>query len=180
MLNPLRHLKGKLNHICLPQTQIMRAVLIANSLTPAPTSLGQDSSLSVEDIRALGSRKAELDERRYHRFEFELMVHSQQAAFGLPSTVFDQLSAHERKLSHTVASFANQLSTRQQLYLQLAIRAKINQEYPDWQRLHLTPDSPFKVEMEVVPALTSSARIHELKALPKKGVMREALKAKDL
>ena len=32
MLNPLRHLKGKLNHIRLPQTQFMRVVEIANCI----------------------------------------------------------------------------------------------------------------------------------------------------
>lgn len=73
------------------------------------------------------------------------MVHSQNSAFGLSSTVLDELSAHERKVSHTVCAFAGELNMRQQMYLNLAIRQRINSEYPDWQKLHFSPESPFKV-----------------------------------
>jgi len=60
----------------------------------------------------------------------------------------------------------------------LAIRARINNEFSNWEHLHLTPECPFKVEMEVVPSLTAAARIPELRALKKRVVMKEAIKAK--
>ena len=67
------------------------------------------------------------------------MVHREQYKFGLPSTVFDKLNAHERKVSLTVSSFTSTLNSRQLTYLNLAIRKRINKELPDWNKLHLTP-----------------------------------------
>ena len=71
--------------------------------------------------------------------EFELMVHSQKAAFGLPSTIFDELSAYEKKVRLTLSNFTSGLNPRQLLYLNMAVRSKINKEHPDWDRLHLAP-----------------------------------------
>jgi hypothetical protein len=106
------------------------------------------------------------------------MVHSDNAKFGLSSTIFDQLSAYERKVSHTITSFADKLNPRQQLYLNLALRHRINSEYANWEHLHLTPECPFKVEMEVLPTLTAASRIPELRSLRKKVVMKEVVKSK--
>lgn len=106
------------------------------------------------------------------------MVHSQKASFGLPSTVFDTLSAYEKKVSLTLSSFTSTLTSRQLLYLNMAIRTKINKEHPDWDRLHLVPESPFKAELEVLPTLEAGSWLPELKAQAKKGVMAEVIKAK--
>ena len=38
MLNPLRHLSGKLNHLQLPQQPVMSILKLANSLTPTEDS----------------------------------------------------------------------------------------------------------------------------------------------
>lgn len=38
MLNPLKHLSGKLNHLRIPQTRFLRAVELANSIRPATSS----------------------------------------------------------------------------------------------------------------------------------------------
>lgn len=67
------------------------------------------------------------------------MVHNEQSVFGLPSTVFDKLTAHEKKVSLTVDSFTSTLNSRQLMYLNLAIRSRINHEFPDWNKLHLAP-----------------------------------------
>lgn len=71
-------------------------------------------------------------------------MHSQNAIFSLPSTIYDQLSPHERKVSHVITRFSSALSMRQQLFLNLALRRRLNSEYADWKRLHLAPESPFK------------------------------------
>ena len=67
------------------------------------------------------------------------MVHKQQASFGLPSTIYDKLTAHQKKMSFTIASLTSTLNTRQLMYLNMSIRKRINHEYPDWDKLHLTP-----------------------------------------
>ena len=145
MINPLRNLKGKLNHIRVPATQMMKVFLTANSIPCNGSSLAEDTT-SAEDILALKSNTTSIDQRRFHKLEFELMVHSQKAVYGLPSTIFDELSAYEKKVSLTLSSFTADLSPRQLLYLNMAIRTKINKEHPDWDRLHLAPESPFKAE----------------------------------
>lgn len=38
MLNPIKHLKGKLNHLRLNSTHLFRIVQLANSITPNPTA----------------------------------------------------------------------------------------------------------------------------------------------
>ena len=178
MLNPLRHLKGRLNHIRLPGNQVLRLIQIANLIQPTAHSLSQDDSVTVDSINALKSNQKAINERSFHRFEFEYMVHSQNAHAGLPSTVLDQLTAHERKVSHTITSFADTLNIRQLLYLNFALRNRINNEYPNWKKLHLTPECPFKVEMEVLPSLTAASRVPQLRALKKVKVMKAAIKAK--
>ena len=47
MLNPLKNLKGKLNHIRLPPTQLMRIYELANSIQGQGTSLTEDGSISA-------------------------------------------------------------------------------------------------------------------------------------
>jgi len=42
MLNPLRHLKGRLNHIRLPANQVHRLIQIANLIQPTAHSLSED------------------------------------------------------------------------------------------------------------------------------------------
>ena len=68
--------------------------------------------------------------------------------------------------------FAANLNLRQQQYLHLALRHKLNKELPIWNTIHLTPESPFKMAIEVLPSLSAGARINELKCLPKNGVMK--------
>jgi hypothetical protein len=53
------------------------------------------------------------------------MVHSQSAALDLPSTILDDLSPYERKISHAVYSYASRLSARQLLYVNLTLKAKL-------------------------------------------------------
>jgi hypothetical protein len=62
--------------------------------------------------------------------------------------------------------------------LNLALRAKINGEFPSWNTLHFSKESPSKVDLEILPTLTAASRLAELKALPKKTVMKEAISAK--
>lgn len=177
MLNPLRHLGGKLAHLHIPQTRYLRAVECANGLRPADGAEGL-AAVSVEEIAALRSRSDSVDARTYHKFRFDLQVHSEAALFASPSTAFDDLNAHERKISHLTAVYASQLNGRQLLYLNLAFRAKLNGEFPGWNTLHISAESPSKTDLEVLPTLTAASRIAELKALPKKAVMKEVITAK--
>ena len=55
MLNPLKNLKGKLNHIRVPPTQLMRVYELANSIQGQGTSLAEDGSVSALDILELRS-----------------------------------------------------------------------------------------------------------------------------
>lgn len=68
MLNPLKHLKGKLNHIKLPQVQLMRVYETANAIQGSGSSLSEDESVSTEDILGLRSGEGRIEERRFHRF----------------------------------------------------------------------------------------------------------------
>jgi|JI9StandDraft_1071089.scaffolds.fasta_scaffold158108_2 hypothetical protein len=106
------------------------------------------------------------------------MVHTDNAVYSLPSTIFDQLNPHERKISLAVTRYTSNLLPRHLLYLNLAIRQKINNEYSNWDKLHLSPEAPFKIEFEVMPSLLTSSRLGELKGLFKKGVMKAIIKAK--
>ena len=65
----------------------------------------------------------------------------------------------------------DQLNTRQMLYLNYVIRKKIANIYPNWDNLHLGPDSPFLKEFLVMPTMKSLRNLNDLKALPKKKVM---------
>ena len=68
MLNPLKNLKGKLNHIRVPPTQLMRVYELANSIQGKGTSLAEDGSVSAQDILELRSQSANINERRFHKF----------------------------------------------------------------------------------------------------------------
>jgi hypothetical protein len=177
MLNPIRHLSGKLNHLHIPQTRYLRIVELANSIRPSTKSKGL-GEVSVEDITALKSDTTTVDARTYHKFCFDLQVHTEAAVFASPSTIFDDLAPHERKITHLISTYASRLNSRQLLYLNLAFRAKLNGEFPAWNTLHLTEESPSKMDLEVLPTLSAGSRIPELKALPKKIVMKEVIAAK--
>jgi hypothetical protein len=105
-------------------------------------------------------------------------VHTEAAVYALPSTIFDDLNPHERKISHLISTYAAKLNSRQLLYLNLAFRKRLGGEFPDWQTLHLSEESPSKVDLEVLPTLSATSRIPELKALLKKTVMKEVISAK--
>jgi hypothetical protein len=64
------------------------------------------------------------------------------------------------------------------LYLNLAFRHKLNGEFPTWNTLHISGESPSKVDLEVLPTLSAASRMAELKALAKKTVMKEVITAK--
>jgi hypothetical protein len=68
ILNPLRHLGGKLNHFHLPEGRFLRTVQLANSIRghAQPDSPFQQTSL--EEIQALRSDTAALDQRAFHKF----------------------------------------------------------------------------------------------------------------
>jgi len=68
MLNPLKNLKGKLNHIRVPPVQLMRVYEIANSIQGKGASLVQDGSISADEILELRSDGGKIDERRFHKF----------------------------------------------------------------------------------------------------------------
>lgn len=176
-LNPIKHLGGKLGHLHIPQTRYLRIVELANSLRPRG-STSTLSNYSVEDIQGLSSPTSSVHARTYHKFEFDLAVHCDSARKGLPSTVFDDLNPYERKISLAIATYTSQLNSRQLLYLNLAFRKKIAHHFPTWNTLHLSEISPSKVDLEVVPTLTSASRLPVLKALPKIPVIKEIINAK--
>lgn len=93
MLNPIKHLAGKLNHFHLPQTRYLRIIELANSVRPSQESQDYQQA-SVEDILALKSNTRHLDPRAYHKFEFDLQVHTSSAVYALPSTIFDDLNPY--------------------------------------------------------------------------------------
>lgn len=176
-LNPIKHLGGKLGHLHIPQSRYLRIVELANSLRPRGTTSAL-SNYSLEDIQALSSATSNVNARAYHKFEFDLGVHSNSARKGLSSTVFDDLSPYERKISLSIATYTSQLNSRQLLYLNLAFRKKIAHHFPTWNTLHLSEISPSKVDLEVVPTLTSASRLTVLKSLPKISVIKEIINAK--
>jgi hypothetical protein len=45
------------------------------------------------------------------------------------------------------------------LFLNLALRKKLNGEFPGWSTLHLSEESPSKVDLEVLPTFSATARI---------------------
>lgn len=146
MLNPIKHLSGKLTHLHIPQTRYLRIVELANSLRPSKESTGL-GEVSVEDINALKSDTTSVDARTYHKFCFDLQVHTEASVYALPSTIFDDLGPHEKKISHLISTYASRLNTRQLLYLNLAFRAKLNGEFPTWNTLHLSEESPSKMDL---------------------------------
>ncbi len=150
MLNPLVHLAGKLNHLHLPQGQYLRIIELANSLRPADSS--SLASHTPESILALKSNTA-LSTREYHKFQFDLQVHTESAVYSLPSTIYDDLNPHERKIAHLIGTYTSKLNARQLLYLNLAVRQQLNTQFPTWNTLHLSPESPAKVDLEVLPTL---------------------------
>ena len=91
VLNPIRHLAGKLNHFHIPQTRCMRIIVTANSLpegndaTPLP---------SVDEILSLKHDSQQINPRVYHKFQLENQVHTHASTFNLPSTIFDDLNPH--------------------------------------------------------------------------------------
>jgi hypothetical protein len=93
MLNPIKHLSGKLNHLHIPQTRFLRIIELANVIRPASDAKGLEE-VSVDEITALKSDSQHLDVRAYHKFRFDLKVHSESAVLALPSTIFDDLSPH--------------------------------------------------------------------------------------
>ena len=120
MLEPLKHLAGKLNHLIPPVRPFMRVIQVANTLRPAEqSSLDQHSP---EDILALRSPTESVDPRLHHKFQFDLDVHTSAARFSSPSTVFDDPSPHERKRIHLINTHLNRLNSRQMAYLHLALR----------------------------------------------------------
>lgn len=143
MLNPIKNLRGKINHLCFPSTHLFRIIQLANSIAPNSEAT-TFSSTSLEDIQALKSDTTHICPRIFHKFEFDLMVHTDNAVYSSPSTVFDQLNPHERKISYAVTKYTSNLSPKQMLYLNLILRHKINNEYPNWNTLHLSPEAPFK------------------------------------
>jgi len=173
-LNPIKHLGGKLGHLHIPQSRYLRIVELANSLR-ARGSTSTLSNHSVEEIQALSSPTSSVNARSFHKFEFDLGVHSDSARKGLPSTVFDDLNPHERKISLAIATFTSQLNSRQLLYLNLAFRKKIAHHFLNWNTLHLSEISPSKVDLEVIPTLTSASRLPVLKTLPKATVIKEII-----
>jgi len=126
----------------------------------------------------LRSDTGAVDARTYHKFCFDLQVHTEAGVFASPSTIFDDLGPQERKISHLISVYASRLNSRQLLYLNLALRAKMNGEFPTWNTLHFSKESPSKVDLEILPTLTAASRLVELKALPKKIVMKEVISAK--
>ena len=93
MLNPIKHLAGKLNHLHIPQTRYLRIVELANSVRPATEPKGLEDA-TVEEISSLRSDTATVDARTYHKFCFDLQVHTEAGVFASPSTIFDDLGPH--------------------------------------------------------------------------------------
>ena len=93
MLNPIRHLAGKLNHLHIQQTRYLRAIELANAIRPSPDAKGL-GDVSVEDIANLKSDTQHLDARTYHKFQFDLQVHTEASIFALPSAIFDDIGPH--------------------------------------------------------------------------------------
>ena len=93
MLNPIKHLTGRLAHLHIPQTRYLRIVELANSIRPSNESSSL-ADVSVEDINALKSDTGSVDARTFHKFCFDLQVHTEAAIFASPSTIFDDLNPH--------------------------------------------------------------------------------------
>jgi hypothetical protein len=93
MLNPIKHLAGKLNHLHLPQTRYLRIIELANSVRPSQQTQDYQQA-TVDEILALKSDTDHLDPRAYHKFEFDLQVHTNSSVYALPSTIFDDLSPY--------------------------------------------------------------------------------------
>ena len=93
MLNPIKHLSGKLNHFHLPQTRYFGIIKLANSVQPSNESQVYQQA-TVEDILALKSDTKHLEPRAYYKFQFDLQVHTASSVYALPSTIFDDLNPH--------------------------------------------------------------------------------------
>jgi hypothetical protein len=70
------------------------------------------------------------------------------------------------------------LNARQLAYLNLSFKKQIINQFSGWNTLHLTPESPSRVDLEVMPTLGFAGRLLELKALRKKNVMKQVIEAK--
>jgi hypothetical protein len=68
----------------------------------------------------------------------------------------------------TINKFASQLSNRQLLYLNYAIRLKLPNQFMNWNNLHLNIESPSRANLTILPTLNKSSDIPELRAQPKK------------
>lgn len=67
-----------------------------------------------------------LNPRVFHKFQFDYQTHTRSAILSLPSTIFDKLSPHERKIAHVIFNYAASLNFRQLYYLNLTLRQKLN------------------------------------------------------
>jgi hypothetical protein len=75
------------------------------------------------------------------------MVHAQSAVFDNPSTIFDNLSPYERKIAHTFYTYTARLNARQLLYLNLSFKNQLINQFPNWNTLHLSPETPSRVDL---------------------------------
>jgi hypothetical protein len=65
MLNPIRNLKGKLNHLRLPSVQLLAATQLANCIHPSTSN--DFASSSVDYIQSLKSNSSSLNPRTFHK-----------------------------------------------------------------------------------------------------------------
>ena len=107
----------------------------------------------------------------YDKMLFDVHVHRSTSQGAVIGTIFEELNPQQKSILKILLDYTSRLNSRQLLYLNYAVRQKINSTFPNWENIHLSPDSPYRRDLQVMPTVSAAQDLWELKAIDKKKVM---------
>lgn len=102
---------------------------------------------------------------------FDIHVHKNVNPSAPNATIHEELDKHQKNIVKTLLQYTDSLNSRQLLYLNYAIRQRIESTLPNWDNLHFNPDSPSRRDLQLMPTILGHKDVSEVKTIQKKRVI---------
>ena len=108
---------------------------------------------------------------KHKKMLFDVHVHKNINPSAPNATIYEELDKHQKNIVKAILHYTDSLNSRQMLYLNYAIRQKISGVLPNWDNIHLNPESPSRRDLQLIPTISGQKDLFEVKTIQKKRVI---------